>query len=93
MNLTFLLDWGTPISDSYDEGCTDKSDISQDMIQEGNFVNDPCGNIYTWPKGNRTADWRWFPCLKSKKCIHIDNRCDLHPHPHCLYEKVKIVKE
>ena len=89
-----LLDWGTPISDENKIGCSDKSDISQDMTQEDNTINDSCGNVYTSPNGQIvTVDWEWFPCQKSKTCIHIDNRCDLHPHPDCLYEKVKILKE
>ena len=27
-------------------------------------------------------------CTKSRKCIHIRSRCDQHPHPSCVYEKV-----
>ena len=94
MSHSSLLDWGMPISNTYDKGCSDKSDISQDMSQEDNALNATCGNKYTAPWGVIvTVDWKWFPCMKTKKCVHIDNRCDLHPHPDCLYEKVKIVKE
>jgi hypothetical protein len=83
-----LLDWGRP------RGCFDFSDISQDITQEDNAMNATCGNVYTSPLGHQyIVDWKWFICQKSKKCIHIDHHCDLHPHPDCLYEKVKIVKE
>ena len=68
------------------------------MTIEDDSMNATCGNIYTpnippWTEENVTVDWKWFPCKETQKCIHIDNRCDLHPHPDCLYEKVKILKE
>ena len=65
------------------------------MTFEDDAVNATCGKIYTpsWSKENITVDWKWFPCKERQKCIHIDNRCNLHPHPDCLYEKVKILKE
>ena len=30
--------------------------------------------------------WDWFHCKTSNKCIHADSRCDMHPHPECIYE-------
>ena len=39
------------------------------------------GNIETV-----NVTWRWFHCLQTKKCIHINSRCDLHPHPSCTYK-------
>ena len=80
--------WGTP--DFFDKTCSDKSDISQDMIVENDAIIATCGSIYTPPlhMHQTVVDWKWFPCKKAQKCIHIDNRCDLHPHPDCLYEKV-----
>jgi hypothetical protein len=51
--------------------------------------NFTCGNIY---KGhpvltNQPVDWTWFKCLQTRKCIHIESRCDLHPSTECIYEK------
>ena len=37
-------------------------------------------------KDNLVANWKWFPCSRNGKCIHPDSRCDLHPHPQCIYE-------
>ena len=47
-----------------------------------------CGDIYIEPDGvfKHSVTWQWFACERSQTCIHIDNRCDLHPHPDCLYE-------
>ena len=50
----------------------------------------PCdASNYLWHGENIEApkSWRWFECRNNKKCIHIDSRCDLHPHPECIYEK------
>ena len=78
--------WGYP-GDRGAYGCKDKSDITQDMIAT-DALNLTCGDIYTLPIwGNFSVDWTWFHCLKTRKCIHIDNRCDLHPNPECIYEK------
>ena len=33
------------------------------------------------------TSWRWFHCIHTQKCIHIDARCDMHPNPECIYEK------
>ena len=50
--------------------------------------NSTCSDIYTDPvDGVVSVDWTWFKCLKTRKCIHIDSRCDLHPNPECIYEK------
>ena len=31
--------------------------------------------------------WEWFHCKITQKCIHASSRCDMHPHPECIYEK------
>ena len=48
---------------------------------------DPCGGeTYTSPSGDSyDVTWDWFPCHVKKKCIHSSNRCNLHPHPECIY--------
>ena len=46
-------------------------------------------DIYTghpWST-NQEVDWTWFPCLQTRKCIHIESRCDLYPNIECIYEK------
>ena len=54
--------------------------------------NNECGETYYYPSnyGQRQtpSDWTWYPCIKSRKCIHIRSRCDQHPHPSCVYEEV-----
>ena len=52
--------------------------------------NEPCeGSNYLYHGYNIKApkNWEWFLCMNTQKCIHIDNRCDLHPHSECIYEK------
>ena len=77
-------DWGHPEKMF---GCQDKSDIHQNMTatDTSDFT---CDDIYTGhPLHPVKVDWTWFKCLKTKKCIHIDSRCDLHPNIECIYEK------
>ena len=31
--------------------------------------------------------WTWFHCKATQRCIHYSHRCNLHPHPDCIYEK------
>ena len=82
-----LSDWGLP-----DSGCGkygDNSDISMKMQSKDSSSPPSCGNIYIGPYGDtQDVTWQWFPCERSQTCIHIDNRCDLHPHPDCLYEGI-----
>ena len=69
------------------EGCQDNSDISMVANQTS---NPPCGNTYTNEYIDSSVfpvDWKWFHCQKTKRCIHISHRCNLHPHPDCIYEK------
>ena len=50
----------------------------------------PCnGSNYFLHGHNLPApnSWRWFHCRNNQKCIHINARCDLHPHSECIYEK------
>ena len=54
----------------------------------------PCGNSYIneyinqmiYPHGI-PVEWTWFHCKKTQRCIHNSQRCNLHPHPDCIYEK------
>ena len=78
----FLSDWG----DADDDGCPDKSDVVKDMNTD--TTKDPCGGeTYISPRGASYAvTWDWFSCHRTQKCIHSRNRCDLHPHPECIFE-------
>ena len=54
----------------------------------------PCnGSNYFWHGSNFEAptSWSWFECRNNKKCIHIDSRCDMHPHTECIYEKDGVI--
>ena len=80
-----LLDWGI--------GCSrygDYSDISMKMQSQDSSSSPSCGDIYIEPDGvfKHSVTWQWFACERSQTCIHIDNRCDLHPHPDCLSDGV-----
>ena len=72
-----------------DGSCKDMSHIVMDMDE-----NNECGETYHYidpysGKMKKTlADWTWFACTRSRKCVHIRSRCDQHPHPSCVYEKV-----
>ena len=69
-----------------EHSCPDNSDIVKDMNTD--TPEDPCGGeTYTDPSGFNSIDvtWDWFPCHQKKKCIHSSNRCNLHPHPECIY--------
>ena len=79
---TSLSDWG----DANDDGCPDKSDVVKDMNTD--TTKDPCGGeTYISPRGaSFDVTWDWFPCHRTQKCIHSRNRCDLHPHPECIFE-------
>ena len=87
LNLPFLFltaslsGWGNPDG----TGCPDKSDIVKHMNTD--TTKDPCGGeTYTAPNGiSYDVTWDWFPCHEKKKCIHSSNRCNLHPHPECIY--------
>ena len=84
--LFLLADWGHP-----DRGCEDNSDKVKDFNASNTL--DPCGgNEYTYLDVEYgrwytiSVNWTWFPCYNTKKCIHDNNVCDLHPHPDCTYE-------
>ena len=54
--------------------------------------NNECGETYHYLnfRGHMKktlADWRWFSCTMSRKCVHSNSRCDEHPHPSCIFEK------
>ena len=53
--------------------------------------SNPCGDTYIYDGGSKTEDvtWEWFHCKENNKCIHMDSRCDLHPHPECIYKNSK----
>ena len=73
-------DWGHPT-----QGCEDHSDKTMKS-------NSPClGDTYTYQYyGEKTAkvSWKWFHCDKAATpvCIHKNSRCDMHPHPECMYK-------
>ena len=56
--------------------------------------NPQCGSTYhnqyideeTYGEGE-PVDWTWFNCKATQRCIHNSHRCNLHPHPDCIYEK------
>ena len=35
---------------------------------------------------------KWFGCKVNRKCIHLKSRCDLHPHPACVYNNTETGK-
>ena len=49
-----------------------------------------CGKSYSfnpnWSTKNITSNITWFACHKTKKCVDSNSRCDLNPHPACVYE-------
>ena len=50
----------------------------------------PCnGSNYFWGIHyyEVPTSWTWFHCRNNQKCIHIDSRCDMHPHSECIYDK------
>ena len=81
----YLSDWGSPGSGCRKYG--DNSDISMKMRPQDSSSPPSCGNIYIDPVGDQ-YNFPMFSCKRSQTCIHIDNRCDLHPHPDCLYEGI-----
>ena len=77
-------------------GCVDRSDISVTLDE-----NHECGDKVGFVNGLRPVpnskllkedieyankNWNWFTCHETRKCIHPNSRCDLHPHPDCIYE-------
>ena len=80
--------WGYPEDDSaFNPNCNDNSDKAMNSTMS---PDKPCnGNNYFWHGRYYEAptSWIWFHCRNTQKCIHIDSRCDLHPNPHCIYEK------
>ena len=42
--------------------------------------------------GHVKVTWQWFRCEVNKKCIHSQSRCDLHPHPACVYNNTETGK-
>ena len=56
----------------------------------------PCGSTYKDPDAEDVpVDWKWFHCKATQRCIHNSHRCNLHPHPDCIYEKdgVKVAED
>ena len=80
--------WGYPAANySNYPTCDDNSDKTMNSTMS---PNEPCeGSNYLYHGYNIKApkNWEWFLCMNTQKCIHIDNRCDLHPHSECIYEK------
>ena len=53
-------------------------------------IDKPCNaSNYYWDNRpqNVPESWTWFECKSTQKCIHMDSRCDMHPHTDCIYEK------
>ena len=90
-----LSGWGNPIENTYYSGCPDKSDIVINMTVNDDSNKVSCGDKYfyhDWTIDKTTkvnVNWKWFECHKTEKCIHQNTRCDLHPHPACIYENKK----
>ena len=88
-------DWGA-IGPYKENGCVDRSDISVTLDKNhecgdkvgfavGFYRPDP--NLAKYKEKIEYAKYtNWFPCHKNSKCIHSNSRCDLHPHPDCIYE-------
>ena len=56
--------------------------------------NSQCGSTYhnqyidiRTSGAGKHVDWTWFHCKATQRCIHNSHRCNLHPHPDCIYEK------
>ena len=48
--------------------------------------NSFCENKYYDLWGNDVVvSWTWFLCKRNGQCIHNNTRCDMHPHPNCVY--------
>ena len=52
----------------------------------GNTFHSLCVDYLTFGAG-APVDWTWFHCKQTQRCIHNSHRCNLHPHPDCIYEK------
>mgnify|MGYP001249631330 CR=1 FL=1 len=41
-----------------------------------------------WGEDTKKVTWEWFHCNKTATpvCIHKKIRCDMHPHPDCMYK-------
>ena len=56
-------------------------------FQLGFYFRKLFGNLKNVP-----VDWDWFRCEVNQKCIHPKSRCDLHPHPACVYNNTETGK-
>ena len=43
------------------------------------------GGLADWEWVVEDVTWNWFQCKRTRKCITQNSRCDLHPHPDCIY--------
>ena len=75
-------------------GCSDSSGITMLANKTSNTSNPQCGSTYhnqyiDWNTNGTGApvNWIWFHCKATQRCIHNSHRCNLHPHPDCIYEK------
>ena len=85
--------WGFGSIDNVNShhGCSDNSDIS---MLANKSSNSECGSTYHNPYvdyglhgAGVNVSWTWFNCKATQRCIHNSHRCNLHPHPDCIYEK------
>ena len=93
--LAMTNQWGLGNIDSLDgvtpKGCSDNSGIS---VLANKYSKSLCGSTYHnqyvdyYTNGvGVNVSWTWFHCKATQRCIHSSHRCDLHPHPDCIYEK------
>ena len=67
-------------------------------MDTNNGSNGTCGGsnytyIFDYEKRTSYVDWSWFRCNETKRCIHQDSRCDLRPHPDCVYENDDVAED
>ena len=74
-------------------GCLDNSGISMLPNKSSNqcvntyYKNQYIDHVTIQSDVPVPVDWTWFYCKETQRCIHNSHRCNLHPHPDCIYEK------
>ena len=67
--------------------CNDNTDKVMNSTTSSDKPCDGSNYFYNGENVEAPTSWLWFECINNKKCIYIDSRCDMHPHPACIYEK------
>ena len=65
------------------------------MLLEGKCKKSQLGFYFRYVGGylqTVPVTWLWFKCEVNQKCIHPKSRCDLHPHPACVYNNTETGK-